>query len=94
MQDRLAEVNQLPAFAFFWGSRDRIIPVRHGERACTLLANSSLNVLPLGHFPHWSAPGLLASALMNQLRLTRCGARRAQRVANLASCDVVARNAR
>ncbi len=70
--DRVAEVNELPAVAFFWGSADRIIPIEHGKRACAILENSYLRVLPrVGHFPHWNVPDLLAQALTDYLDTPR-----------------------
>lgn len=62
--DRL---RQLPSIALFWGERDRVIPVHHGEALRALLENCSLCRLPGGHFLHWQAPEALAAALLGYL---------------------------
>jgi pimeloyl-ACP methyl ester carboxylesterase len=65
---RVREVAQLPSIALFWGERDRVIPIRHGEALCALLDNCSLWRLPgAGHFLHWQAPHELASAVLAYL---------------------------
>jgi pimeloyl-ACP methyl ester carboxylesterase len=62
--DRL---RQLPSMALFWGERDRVIPVHHGEALRALLENCSLCRLPGGHFLHWQAPEALAAAVSGYL---------------------------
>jgi hypothetical protein len=65
---RVREVEQLPSIALFWGERDRVIPIRHGEALCALLENCTLWRLPgAGHFLHWQAPRELASAVLAYL---------------------------
>lgn len=40
-----------------WGGRDRIVPLRHGERARELVGNGELQVFAdAGHFPHRDDP--------------------------------------
>ncbi len=65
---RAADIETLPAIALFWGERDRVIPIRHGEALCDLLDNCSLWRLPdAGHFLHWQAPEALARAVLAYL---------------------------
>ena len=48
---RAHDVPALPAIALFWGEKDRIIPVEHGERLCDVLENCTLEVFTgAGHF--------------------------------------------
>jgi pimeloyl-ACP methyl ester carboxylesterase len=65
---RIDQVQQLPAIGLFWGERDDVIPVDHGKALCSMLDNCSLWQLPgAGHFLHWQAPKLLASAVLSFL---------------------------
>lgn len=65
---RAGDIETLPAIALFWGERDRVIPVRHGEALCDLLENCSLWRLPgAGHFLHWQAPDELSRAVLAYL---------------------------
>jgi hypothetical protein len=58
----------LPAVRLFWGEKDRIIPIRHGEALCAALENCSLQRFPgAGHFLHWECPQPLALALLDYL---------------------------
>jgi pimeloyl-ACP methyl ester carboxylesterase len=51
-RDRLYLARAVPTL-IVWGARDRIIPVRHGERAHTEMPGSRLEVFEeAGHFPH------------------------------------------
>lgn len=64
--DRARDISSLPPIALLWGDRDHIIPIQHGERALTLLDNSILyRFSGHGHFLHWTAPGVLADALLD-----------------------------
>jgi pimeloyl-ACP methyl ester carboxylesterase len=66
--DRAEEISVLPPIALFWGERDHIIPIQHGEQICTVLENTPLHRFPRhGHFLHWSAPDELAAALLGYL---------------------------
>ena len=63
--DRAGEVRELPAIALFWGEKDRIIPLRHGEELASSLDDVSLECFPkAGHFLHWQKPRALAAALL------------------------------
>jgi pimeloyl-ACP methyl ester carboxylesterase len=65
---RAQEIHELPTIALFWGERDRVIPISQGEALCGALDNCSLWRLPgAGHFLHWQAPEVLASALVAYL---------------------------
>jgi pimeloyl-ACP methyl ester carboxylesterase len=65
---RAHEVASLPSIAVFWGERDRVIPIRHGEALCSLLEHCTLRRLPgAGHFLHWQAPEELAKAVLSYL---------------------------
>jgi pimeloyl-ACP methyl ester carboxylesterase len=66
--DRAREIRTLPSVALFWGERDRIIPIRHGEALCATLENCTLKRFPrAGHFLHWEQPQALAAALLRYL---------------------------
>jgi pimeloyl-ACP methyl ester carboxylesterase len=65
---RIHRVKQLPAIGLFWGERDDIIPMKHGQELCGMLDNCTLWRLPgAGHFLHWEAPKALARAVMSFL---------------------------
>ena len=62
--DRVSEVASLPPIALFWGSRDPIIPLRHGREAFAGFAGVTLSSYPgSGHFPHLDVPGAFARDL-------------------------------
>lgn len=62
---RSAEVRDMPAVALFWGSRDPIIPVRHGRRAARRAENVTLTEYPTcGHYPQLDAAGPFARDLL------------------------------
>jgi pimeloyl-ACP methyl ester carboxylesterase len=62
---RAQEVESLPAMALFWGEKDRVIPIRHGEELCSALENCRLERFPgAGHFLHWQRPDELSAALL------------------------------
>ena len=64
----LSQLGKLPSIALFWGERDRVIPVAHGEALCALFENCSLwRLRSAGHFIHWQAPRALAAALLAYL---------------------------
>ena len=48
----------------FWGERDTLFPLVHGERMAAALPNASLERHPrVGHIAHVEAPGLLAASI-------------------------------
>lgn len=62
--DHAHEVEVLPPIRLFWGDRDRIVPVRHGEAAAAALdACELVRFEGVGHFPQREAPRALARAL-------------------------------
>ena len=62
--DRINEITSLPPLALFWGDDDRIIPLRHGERARDRLENTALHVFAgCGHYPHLIDPERFAREL-------------------------------
>lgn len=65
--EHVGSLDQLPSMALFWGESDQVIPLHHGEALGALLENCSLRRLPGGHFLHWQAPAVLASALLSYL---------------------------
>jgi pimeloyl-ACP methyl ester carboxylesterase len=66
--ERAAELGSLPAMALFWGDKDRIIPIRHGEALTRALDHCELRRFPgAGHFLHWDHPGELSAALIGYL---------------------------
>lgn len=53
---RSGEISDVPPVALFWGSRDPIIPVRHGRRAVKRAEHLTLTEYPgCGHYPHLDA---------------------------------------
>ena len=55
----------------FWGQRDPIIPLAHGEEAHELIPGSSLHVFPqAGHFPHREEPVRFAMELSDFIAST------------------------
>ena len=61
---RSGEVSDMPPVALFWGSRDPIIPVRHGRRAAKRAEDLTLTEYPdCGHFPQLEAPAEFARDL-------------------------------
>jgi pimeloyl-ACP methyl ester carboxylesterase len=64
--DRARELAALPAMRLFWGERDHVIPISHGERLATVLRNTQLvRFAHHGHFLHWSCPHALAAELLD-----------------------------
>ncbi len=49
--------------ALFWGDRDPIIPIQHGEEMAALLENVTLTRFACGHWPHLEDAGAFAAAL-------------------------------
>jgi pimeloyl-ACP methyl ester carboxylesterase len=75
--ERAREVHTLPAIALFWGDKDRVIPISHGEAFCSTLENCTLKRFPgAGHFLHWERPQALAEALLSYLNAPRIPAAR------------------
>lgn len=70
----LHRLNQLPSLALFWGERDRVIPISHGEALSALFENCSFWRFPgAGHFLQWQAPIALAAALLEYLERPALG---------------------
>jgi pimeloyl-ACP methyl ester carboxylesterase len=66
--DRARDAQMLPALALFWGDRDRIIPIEHGEALCSSIDGCTLHRFAgAGHFLHWDRPLALAGALLDYL---------------------------
>ncbi|HET6870430.1 MAG TPA: alpha/beta fold hydrolase [Solirubrobacteraceae bacterium] len=64
-RDRLYLAAGIPVL-IVWGSRDPIIPVRHGERAHEAIPDSRLEIFDdVGHLPQLEAPGRFV-AVLNQ----------------------------
>jgi len=62
-RDRLYLAADLPVL-IVWGSRDPIIPVRHGERAHEAIPGSRLECFDgVGHLPQLEAPGRFVAVL-------------------------------
>jgi pimeloyl-ACP methyl ester carboxylesterase len=62
-RDRLYLAADFPVL-IVWGSRDPIIPVRHGERAHQAIAGSRLEVFDeVGHLPQLEAPARFVAVL-------------------------------
>jgi pimeloyl-ACP methyl ester carboxylesterase len=62
-RDRLYLAQAVPTL-IVWGARDRIIPVRHGERAHTEMPGSRLEIFEeAGHFPHLDEPERFAELI-------------------------------
>ncbi len=55
---RVAEVTDMPAVALFWGTKDPIIPIKHGLRSASRSLGIELTAYEsCGHFPHLDVPG-------------------------------------
>jgi len=68
--DRLYLAETVPVL-IVWGSRDSIIPVRHGEDAVQAIPGSRLEVFEdVGHLPQLEAPGRFIAVLERFLRET------------------------
>lgn len=62
--DRAHELGALPPVSIFWGSRDPVIPIAHGERAHSMLEGATFTRFEqCGHFPHREQPEAFARAL-------------------------------
>ncbi len=64
---RIGEVDVLPPIALFWGTRDPIIPVRHGRDTVTRSHDITLTTYDCGHYPHLDAPEAFARDLLDFL---------------------------
>jgi pimeloyl-ACP methyl ester carboxylesterase len=70
-RDRLYLAAGIPVL-IVWGSRDPIIPVRHGERAHDAIAGSRLEIFDgVGHLPQLEAPGHFVAVLERFLDETK-----------------------
>jgi pimeloyl-ACP methyl ester carboxylesterase len=69
-RDRLYLASSMPTM-LLWGSRDPVIPLRHGRRAAALMPGSRLEIFEnSGHFPHCDEPDRFSAALLSFLRRT------------------------
>ena len=69
-RDRLYLAGGVPVM-LIWGSRDAIIPVRHGERAHEAIPGSRLEIFNgVGHLPQLEAPARFVAALEGFLEET------------------------
>ena len=65
---RAHEVASLPAIALFWGTKDAIIPVRHGRATIEHSTGITLTTYEgCGHYPHLDASPLFAHDLIEFL---------------------------
>jgi pimeloyl-ACP methyl ester carboxylesterase len=65
---RAEEVDDMPPVALFWGSKDPIIPVRHGKDTVERSENVTLTTYKnCGHYPHLDFPDAYARDLTNFL---------------------------
>ena len=56
-RQRADEVDEMPPVALFWGTKDPIIPVRHGRDAVVHAEGITLTVYEgCGHYPHLDMP--------------------------------------
>ncbi len=61
-------IRRLPPVKLFWGERDPIVPIAHGEHALTFLAGAELTRFRRsGHFPHLSQPDLFCNEVLRFL---------------------------
>ncbi|QTC91925.1 alpha/beta fold hydrolase [Brevundimonas goettingensis] len=61
--EALARRFERPALVV-WGRQDRVFPVRHSDRAVTLLPMCERILLDhCGHYPHWEQPDAFAAAV-------------------------------
>jgi len=55
--ERAGEVDELPPVAMFWGTKDTVIPVRHGRDTLDRLRGATLTTYSgCGHYPHLDYP--------------------------------------
>jgi pimeloyl-ACP methyl ester carboxylesterase len=65
---RAHEVASMPAIALFWGTKDPVIPLRHGRAALEHSTGITLTTYKgCGHYPHLDAPSLFAHDLIEFL---------------------------
>lgn len=65
---RVGEVPDMPPVALFWGSKDPIIPIRHGKNTVANSENVTLTIYKgCGHYPHLDAPERFSHDLMEFL---------------------------
>jgi len=64
---RVEEVDELPPIALFWGTKDPIIPIRHGRDTVARSQHVTLTTYECGHYPHLDVPELFADDLMEFL---------------------------
>jgi pimeloyl-ACP methyl ester carboxylesterase len=70
-RDRLYLAAEVPSLVV-WGGKDRIIPVRHGQRAHEEMPGSRFVELPeAGHFPQLDQPRAFVEALLEFMADTR-----------------------
>ncbi|GAA1720661.1 alpha/beta fold hydrolase [Fodinicola feengrottensis] len=65
--DRLYLAENVPTMVM-WGSIDPVIPMRHGERAASVIPDCRLEIFErAGHFPHCDQPGRFSRTLLDFL---------------------------
>jgi len=68
MTDRAHEIAALPPLAVYWGTRDPVIPLRHGQRLLQRVTGVTLTTYPgCGHYPHLDAAADFARDLTDFL---------------------------
>ena len=56
MVDRAHEIAALPPLAVYWGTKDPVIPLQHGQRLLQRVTGVTLTTYPgCGHYPHLDA---------------------------------------
>ena len=71
MADRAYLTDAMP-MAVVWGRDDRVIPVRHANRAAALAPDARIEVIPnAGHFPHKDHPHRFAKIVNEFIRSTQ-----------------------
>jgi pimeloyl-ACP methyl ester carboxylesterase len=71
MSDRAYLTEAMP-ICVIWGEDDRVIPVRHAQRAAELAPGARIEILPrTGHFPHKDHPDRFVKVVNDFVRTTQ-----------------------
>ena len=63
---RAGEIEEMPPVALFWGTKDPIIPIKHGHRTMQRSENVTLTSYKnCGHYPHLELPEQFSRDLAN-----------------------------